>query len=709
MDTEITQAEFDMTAIGRFDRERVIAWLRRKVSGTYRNDTPAGNGPVLELRVDVDGRRPQDRLSGDLYQHVSFCGFALTLYTGSFVVEDVTVDSGSDALVASGPVIHYGDPSNTSDSIEVEIPRVSIFAAAPAACVRWRTNGVIVRSYMCPKTSEYFRTATLEVDCFQGTTAPPEMDPGLSPSPSGLPDSVSVAQVFERSGIDLAVTLDDVLNDADSGDPGSNWSEAELHDLMEDRFDRFANIRQWHLYGVVVPRFGDPGYSSGYYGTMFDWGGWQAGDSFLRQGLAIADDAIRGRSVGTLYDSVAEKDRLALQTFIHEVGHAFNLPHSWQRMTNADSGSESFMNYPWGYTDNGGTETSFWSNFRWEFDDVELRWMRHADRNDVIFGGRDWIGNNLSSDLHPDFEPATTPLTLRATGPQVFDHGVPVQVQLEVENTSDVPVEAVDRLAPEDGLLQVYIQRPTGDIVAFTPPVRRLLAPPDPVVLAPGERRAASVSLSFGATGHHFAQPGEYLVRFILPCFPLGLLATTTLRLRVAHPHDRRAEELAHLLTRRETATFLYYGGTSRHPDLVDELVEATDRYADTAPMAVRHLQAALGHNAGRSFKRVDVDAKGRRVVRARKPDHEAAVQHLERAREPLPEGYRRDSAFDDLATASLVGQLADSHRELGHDDEARRVVQDAVADLEARHATPSAIAACRAHLDRPPHGERGA
>lgn len=62
------------------------------------------------------------------------------MYTGSFIVEDVTVDSDSGALVASGPVIHYGDPSNTSDSIEVQIPRVAIFASAPAACVRWRTN-----------------------------------------------------------------------------------------------------------------------------------------------------------------------------------------------------------------------------------------------------------------------------------------------------------------------------------------------------------------------------------------------------------------------------------------------------------------------------------------------------------------------------------------------------------------------------------------
>ena len=45
---------------------------------------------------------------------------------------------------------------------------------------------------------------------------------------------------------------------------------------MEARFDTFADTLQWRMYSVIVPRFGDPNYSSGYYGTMFDWGGWQA-------------------------------------------------------------------------------------------------------------------------------------------------------------------------------------------------------------------------------------------------------------------------------------------------------------------------------------------------------------------------------------------------------------------------------------------------
>ncbi len=55
-------------------KDIIVFPIRRNVSGTYRNVTPAGTGTILELRVDVDGRRPQQRLSGDIYFHFDFCG-----------------------------------------------------------------------------------------------------------------------------------------------------------------------------------------------------------------------------------------------------------------------------------------------------------------------------------------------------------------------------------------------------------------------------------------------------------------------------------------------------------------------------------------------------------------------------------------------------------------------------------------------------------
>ena len=679
----LTGIELDRV-IGR-DLEVFLPWLKRPVSGTYRNATPATGGSILELRVDVDGRRPQDRLSGDLYTQFSFCGIPITFYNSSFVVEQVTEAGDSSAIELSGPVIHYGNPAKTGDRVEVHIPRVNWFASPAAACVEWFTNGALVRSYLCPKISEYYRVATLEIDRFQGTSFPPTLDPDVDPSPSGLPASVSIREVFLRSGIDLTVTHDDVLNDPDSADPGSNWSEAELHDLMEDRFDSFTDRLQWNLYGVIVPRFGDPNYNSNYYGTMFDWGGWQVGDSFLRQGFAIADDATRARTSGTLYDTAAEEDRLVLQTLIHEAGHAFNLPHTWDRKVNDDTGSESFMNYPWDYTDNGGGETNFWANFRWEFDDVELIWMRHADRNDVIFGGRDWIGDNLSVDLNPALA-GPSPATLEIDSANVFDIGVPVTLEMKLENTSDRPIQVVERLQPEDGLLKVVIERPNGEIVTFVPPVRRLLAPPEPVELLPGEAIHAGIGLSFGAKGHHFAEPGSYLIRVFWPCYPFGFIATAVTRIRIAHPATRRSEELAHLLTSREAAQFLYYGGTRRHAGIKEELIEATGRYAETDPIAVRHIAAALARDEARTHKHLEVK-ESKPVVVATPPHPERAIDLFSAAVEPLPDGYEVRSAFTPTLEADLVAQLAEQSVAAGRKKQATDVLDAAIDRLQEQGA----------------------
>jgi hypothetical protein len=670
-------------------KDIVVLPIRRNVSGTYRNATPAGSGTILELRVDVDGRRPQQRLSGDLYFHFHFCG-PFTLYTRSFVVEDLTIDSAADEITISGPVIYYNDPTTTSDSIRVEIPRVSIFAPAPAACVHWLTLGKIVATYACPKISEYFRTATLEIDRFQGTAFPADMDPDVDPSPSGLPSSVGIRSVFQRSGIDLTVEQDDLLNDPDSGDPGENWSEAELHDLMEARFDRFANTLQWNTYGVIVPRFGDPSYNSGYYGTMFDWGGWQTGDTYFRQGCALAEEATRGRESGTLYDSSDKKDRLVLETFIHEVGHSFNLPHSWQRGTNADSASESFMNYPWGYTGGAGGETAFWENFRWEFDDVELIWMRHADRNEVIFGGRDWIGNNLSAYSRAEIERPGGALELSVSSAEVFDFGVPVTLQLALANTSSAPLSVVvGQLQPEDGLTRVFIERPSGDIVEFVPPVLRHKVPPEPTELAPGEAAYESILLSFGAKGHQFADPGEYLIRVLVPCFPFGYVVGRAHRIRIAAPATRASEDLAHLLTGYEASKFLYFGGSRRYPELTGRLEEATGRFADSDPMAVRHIQYALGRDAARRHKRVEVK-KGRRVVVSEDPDLKRAVGLLDAARAPVK--ARDGHPLDALTLTDAATRLAACHLELGQNAKAATVLEQAAKDLKARSAPAPAV-----------------
>ena len=665
--------------------------IHRNVSGTYRSPEPSGWGTILELRVDVDGRRPQARLSGDYFTHYRIFGFEFTLYSSSFVVDTVTVTEVSGEMVITGQIRYYSDPANTADSIEVRIPRVSIFSAAADATARIYKSGSLSKTYCCPKISEFFRTVTLEIDRFQGTTFPPSANTHADPHPADLAnENITTRDVYRRAGIDMTVTEDDVLNDADSGDAGSNWDEGELHDLMEDRFDRFGNFLQWNMYGVVVPKFGDPNYNSGYYGTMFDWGGWQTGDTYLRQGCAVAYDAIQGRTSGTLYDSAAKRNRLFLQTFIHEVGHTFNLPHSWQRSASPDSGSESFMNYPWGYT--GGTaskEESFWSNFRWEFDDVELIWMRHADRSDVIFGGRDWIGNNLSIFVTPEMEIRNDVLQLEVRAEPLYDLGEPVRVEVKLKNTADRAQKIAARLQPEDGMITFFIRRPNGTFVRYVPPVTRCKALPDAIDLKAGESFYESVLLSYGAKGFQFLEPGEYLIRAYLETADAGCAVSKSCRLRIMAPKQRSTEELVYLLSSREAAKLMYFGRTQRYPNLISSLHEATEKYAKTDPVLVRHIHAVLGLNQSRRFKYV-VEKRGKRVIVFREPDQKHLVTHLEAACQLLPD--RKVAAFDNITYGRLSDTLVDSYLKQGKRTEAEKQLRATLAYFERQGVTKAVL-----------------
>ncbi|MFX0202121.1 MAG: hypothetical protein ACFFCW_38915 [Candidatus Hodarchaeota archaeon] len=687
------------------------------ISGTYKNTWPANDKIILELRVDVDGRRPQQRISGDVFrQELRFLPMQLLefgemqlaniMYKYSFVIENVVQRQEGGAWILTGPIIYYNDPTIIDETIEVRIQRVlaqdvgtSIISSgfitkAPDAIVNFYKSGNLVKTYVCPKISSYFRSVKLEIDCIAFPKFPQSVNTDIDPSPADLPArKVTVKNCFQRAGIDMKVQKDDVLIELDIPDPGLNWDFGELHDLMEAHFDRFSNTLNWNLYGVVVPRFAHENtdlYRPDLLGVMFDLGRWQAGDTYHRQGAAVSYQAIESvsvpvpaHSVTDLYDTDAEKDRLFLETFIHELGHVFNLPHTFQRTVNRDDASQSFMNYTSLYTGGTGTDSAereydYWSDFRWEFDDVELVWMRHQDRNDVIFGGNDWIGDNLITYIEPEYEISKAPLRLELNAPPVVDFAEPVRLEIKLTNISDTPQLVIERLDPEDQFITLYIHRPNGDFVRYVPPVRCDMVPGDLVELAPGESIQASVLVSFSAKGHQFQEPGEYRVRAYYGRTEEAAIISKALRLRVAAPTSRQDEELAYLLFDHGATKFLYFNGTERYPDVTSKLEEAVLKYDKTNPRVVRHIRAALGVHASRYFKRIETK-KGKRVVVARKPNLSEAITHLQKAMAALPD--TKEPAVDVTHYAHLAHRLAKSQVSAGKGEDARKTL-----DLSVKH-----------------------
>ena len=667
----------------KFDKFELV---KRAVSGTYKNQSFAGT--VIELRVDVDGKRPMNRVSGDIFVTTIFKTGSyiavLKKYKNSLIVENLTNTTTTNQVTLTGPVKYYDNPTNTSDTIEVTIPRVPFYLSPADAVVKFYTSGVLKSTYVCKKISEYFRQVTLEIDMLQGTAFLPTVNTLVDPHPSDLEDMDMTTNVpYKRAGIDMTVNEDDVLNDSDSSDSGTTWSYAELHDLMETRFDLFANKLQWNVYGVVVPWFD----SSTLYGIMFDWAGGQPGDTFFRQGSAIARNAILGRVSGTLYNTTVKRDRLTLWTFIHEIGHAFNLPHSWLRSNDPDSASESFMNYPWGYTGGTGTETAYWENFRWAFDDSELLWMRHGDRNSVIFGGTNWVWNNLSSYTDPQLELEVAPLSLEVRGKEIYGFAQPVQVELKLKNISKMQQTVLSLLEPEDDWVTIYMTQPDGQRVPYCPPMIRT-RDPETVTLAPGEAIYESVVLSFSAKGLMFKTPGEYKIRAYYNMANKGLVVSPNFRTRIATPKSQSTEELAHLLFSNEASKYLYFGGSERYPEITARLKEATETYKKTDPNVIPFINIALGKHQSRPFKQVNIK-DGKRIITRKPANLEEAVMHLEAARKLPTSGI---SAIDNITYNRTSMLLTDLYKQKKQNKDAGRVLQETLQYLKKRKVTQSVI-----------------
>ena len=91
-------------------------------------------------------------------------------------------------------------------------------------------------------------------------------------------------------------------------------------------------------------------------------------------------------------------ERMRFWTACHEMGHAFNLAHSWQKAFGTgwipllnEPEVRSFMNYPFRVS---GGQTSFFSDFAYRFSDQELVFMRHAPERLVQMGNASWFDHH---------------------------------------------------------------------------------------------------------------------------------------------------------------------------------------------------------------------------------------------------------------------------------------------------------------------------
>lgn len=621
----------------------------RNVSGRYRGQV---GGFQLEARVDVDGPRPLNKLSGDFFT----VSGGTTTYFGSFIVDAPTITRTPSQIVARGRGRFTW--SAGAPVVQVTIPRRSILQpAAPATVQFFTTGGSPGATYTCAYEAAGFRRVSVETDCASDVTTPVFNSYNTGSLPSGGPArTLSVVQAYAEAGVQMVSTgRNNIVNVAEAG-PNHTWSDAELHASMVRHFSVHRDTQQWAVWTLVCQQH-DLG--PGLYGIMFDRLGRH------RQGCAVFHQGIGG--------TTADKLRLQLYTYVHELGHAFNLLHSWQKSLASPPGvnrprSMSWMNYPWNYPDGAA---AFWSAFPFQFDDPELIHLRHGFRNHVIMGGDPFATHAAVIDPQAMADPIRDESGFRlniAPHQRAYALGEPVVLQLALSVTDRRGKVAHPHLHPKASMTSIAIAKPNGEVVAYEPYIDHLMDS-EPRFLADGEVIEDSAYIGFGAGGVYFEQPGTYKVRAIYHAPDGSQVFSNVAEIRVRYPVTQADEDLADLLVGEEQGALFYLLGSD------SEALSSGNRAFDTVlekyaknPLA-DYVQAARGVNLARTFVIVDDTRPNLAEVRPPKLDDSEGLLNAATA---------KNSRIDDISKAVFLRKLAREQRKGGDEDAANATLNRA-------------------------------
>ncbi|MFI9176322.1 hypothetical protein [Streptomyces lincolnensis] len=641
------------------------------VSGTYR---VASAGQSIDARIDVDGVGTLSTISGDLF---TVAGQSTT-YAHSFRSTNVQVQWTSDYMVITGKGLTWGSTPPYNATI-VQLLVYLTPAGQTLRPISWLyledEAGYYANWRELAKVSTYFRTVDYEVDIAAGESELVSYDTSKAATPPGFVDRIlTVPSAYAEAGVELRTTGGrNVISTSGSGSD-LLWSKAELHAAMVANFSGYRDVPQWKVWTLVASDYADP---PGIAGTMFDSIGLQ------RQGMAVF----------TKYAKVGSNDDL--HTYVHELGHAFNLLHSFDKDKAAPPqplgplagyGDLSWMSYPHLYEgDPSAAEdqqtAAFWRAFPFSFTDDEIRHLRHGFYRDVILGGSNFKAGAAKD--HAALELVAQPLTdesgllLEIEGQAAFAYGEPVVAQLKLSRTgSHGDVAVLPDLGPAAGHVSVVITDPYGHTRLFQPLTRECGRHDTTTLTAAAPAVYTSLYLGYGADGLYFSEPGLYKVAAVYQGPDGSRVASTPQTIRVRAPLAAADQHIGELLMGDDQGHLLTFLGSDA-PQLKggnDALQEVIERYGDH-PLAA-HARLARGANAGRHFQHI---RDGRLVVR--EPDIKESVQQLSAA----INASTGNEGLDNITLNKAMRRLAKVHAKDGNLAEADAVLDKMVSTFRGK------------------------
>ncbi|MEV4164735.1 hypothetical protein [Nonomuraea dietziae] len=605
------------------------------ISGLYRGQDGESQ---LDLRVDVDGKRPTGRLSGDLFTTTG----STTAYHGSFVVHSTTRQGdrveGQGAFTFAAPDRHV---------------TVTITEDSATATVAGRTYGL-------HRASPYFRSVLLEQDSVAGAVPFVSYDTGALQGPPGR-RTLTVAEAYAEAGVELRIAEPGVIP-VDGAGQDLAWDDSELHNAMTQQFASFGDQAAWRVWLLVASK-----HVGGFRGIMFDYN-----DACQRQGAAVFYDAIKGES--------PQAQRAQLRTYVHELGHAFNLLHSWQKNLSRPPqplgphggfGDLSWMNYVQNYQPGG--ERAYWQAFPFQFTDPELVHLRHGFFRDVVMGANAF--GTGAAEIDPFEQPVSdrSGLLLEVRAKDFFEYGEPVVVELKLSYAGE-PRTTHGHLHPDTEFTQVSITQPSGRTVLYRPMMRHCVDDSPEIRLDSGNPAMyRSAYIGHGRDGHYFQQPGDYQVRGQYIGADGSRIVSAPCLVRVRHPittTDARVGEL--MLGEEQGKLFSLLGSDSPALRSGNEaLEEVIERYGEH-PLAV-YARMVKGLNAEREFKDLGADKK----LHVRPPDTGESIEQLG--------AVARQATVDNITLNMVMRRLARAVARRGDLDLAHGVLDDMVSTFAAK------------------------
>jgi len=515
-----------------------------------------------EVQVDIDGRYPQMAISG------TRSGFLTIAAHWVASVRRTAPDT------YEGPIWYKDGAPNAVAHTHIKAVVTGGFLPSTRQVQITFTGGgaaAFTRTYAF--NSSAHRSVEFEYDRVSDAVAVTSIATHAHPNrPATVAsENLTLETVYRRAGFSVSKSGGDTVIPTNVSGPDSLWTDQEMHDAMQGHWSRFANKPQWSLW-VLFARLHAQGTNLG--GIMFD----DIGPNH-RQGTAIFSDAFISNPPAGDPAPAAWVARMRFWTAVHEMGHAFNLAHSWQKAASPnlpgnpwiplanELEARSFMNYP--YFVSGG-ETAFFANFDYRFSNQELLFMRHAPSRFVQMGNEAWFSNHgfqeAAQHSNPDYE-----LRLSVTAPGGrFAYLVPPVIEAALYNRSTrQKIVSGERLAGRKGLTLI-INPERGEPRQWLPHVRHCAEDMERV-LKPGEALYDSIMIGTGRNGWDMADPGRYCIQAVLdvdggPVYSNQILVT------VEPPATREEERLSADIFTPEVGQVLAING-SRTMDGVNKVL----------------------------------------------------------------------------------------------------------------------------------------